>query len=48
MTYEEIIQAFQQLYPTEFKHVYAAVEAAELRRELEELKGDNEGTIQED
>lgn len=39
MTYEQLCDAFAQLYPTEFAHVQAVVRIHELEQELEELRG---------
>jgi hypothetical protein len=36
MTFEDICEAFAQLYPTEFKHVLAEVRVKELEAQLEE------------
>jgi len=34
MTYEDLVNAFQALYPTEFKHVVAECRVKELEAEL--------------
>lgn len=34
MTYEDLVNAFQALYPTEFKHVAAECRVKELEAEL--------------
>ena len=48
MTYEEIVQAFSQLYPTEFKHVIAEVRVKELEAQLGEGVVDDRSEDQED
>jgi len=43
MTHEQLVVAFQQLYPTEFKHVVAEVRVTELEAEKNDVEVADDG-----